>query len=93
MGAVSMALLACAVALTRDTTGHDRYAAARITAADLLIAAGYGEDTPVEYRGANGTVETVSRYGLTVTLMARWAREEVLMAAWNGLTCRHGPCA
>ena len=33
-----MAILACAVALARDTTGHDWYAAARLTAAELLIA-------------------------------------------------------
>ena len=85
-GAVSMAILACAVALARDTTGHDWYAAARLTIADLLIAAGFDEDAPVEYRRADGAVETVSRYGLTVTLEARWAREDILAAAWDGAT-------
>ncbi len=86
MAAVSMAILGGAVVLARDTSGHDWYAAAKVTVAGLLIAAGFGEDTPVEYRRANGTVETVSRYGLTVTLEARWAREDILAAAWNGAT-------
>ena len=49
-GAVSMALLACAVALARDTTGHDWYAAAKLTVADLMTGAGFDEDAPVEYR-------------------------------------------
>ncbi len=44
VGAVSMEIRASAVALARDTTRHDRYAAARITAADLPIAAGFGGD-------------------------------------------------
>ena len=63
-GAVSMAVLACAVALARHTTGHDWYAAARITVADFLIAAGFDEDATVEYRTAEGATETLSRYGL-----------------------------
>ncbi len=86
VGAASMAILACAVALARDTTGHDWYAAVRITTADLLIAVGFDEDAPVEYRRADGSVETVSRFGLTVTLEARWAREDILETAWDGAT-------
>ncbi len=44
LGAVSMALLACAVALAHDTTGHDWYAAYRITVADILIGVGFDEE-------------------------------------------------
>ena len=85
-GAVSMALVACAVALVRDTTGHDWYAAYRITLADVTIGVGFDEDAPVEYRNADGEVESVSRFRLTHRLEARWAREGVLEAAWNGAT-------
>ena len=83
-GAVSMAVLAGAVTLARDTTGHDWYAAARLTAAELLIAIGFDETAPTGYRTAAGAVETVSRYGLTVSLEARWAREDILAAARDG---------
>ena len=85
-GAVSMALLACTVALVRDTTGHDWYAAYKITVADVTIGVGFDEDAPVEYRNADGEVESVSRFRLTHSLEARWAREGILEAAWNGAT-------
>ena len=85
-GAVSMAILACALALARDTTGHDWYAAVRITVADFLIRAGFDADAQVEYRNADGEVEAVSRFGLTHTFEARWARQDILDAAWEGAT-------
>ncbi len=83
-GAVSMAILACVVALARDTTGHDWYAAAKLTVAELLIAAGLDENAPTEYRKADGAVETLSRHDLSYTLEARWAREDILAAVWDG---------
>ncbi|MDD9992025.1 MAG: hypothetical protein OXP75_09490 [Rhodospirillales bacterium] len=85
-GAVSMAVLGCALALARDTTGHDWYAAARITVADVLIGAGFDGGTPVAYRNADGAVETVSRSALTHRFEARWARLDMLEAAWEGAT-------
>ena len=86
MGAVSMALLACTVDLARDTTGHDWYAAAKLTVADLMIGVGFGEDAPIEFRNADGVVETVTRSGLTDRYRVRWAREDILKAAWEGAT-------
>ena len=85
-GAVAMALLACTVALARGTTGHDWYAAFKITVAELMIGVGFEGDTPVEYRNEDGAVESVSRFGLTHTFEARWAREDILEAAWEGAT-------
>lgn len=85
-GAVSMAVLACALSLVRDTTGHDWYAAYKLTVADLMLGAGFGRDTSVEYRNSDGAVETVSRYGLTHTFEARWARKDILKAARDGAT-------
>ena len=59
-GAVSMAIVACAAALARHTAGHDWYTAYRITVADLMIGAGFDKDVQVEYRNAEGVVETVA---------------------------------
>ena len=81
-----MAILACAIVLARETTGHDWYAAAKLTVVDMMIGVGFDEDAPVEFRNADGVVEMVSRYGLTVTFEARWAREDILEAAWEGAT-------
>ena len=81
-----MAILACAVALARDTTGYDWYSAYRITAADLMIGAGFDEDAPVEFRREDGTVETVSRWRLSHDFDARWARDRMLESAWRGAT-------
>ncbi len=36
--ALSMAILACTVSLTRDTTGHDWCAVAKLTVAELVTA-------------------------------------------------------
>jgi len=85
-GAVSMAILGCAVALARDTTGHDWYSAYKLTLAELAVGAGFDGDAPVEYRNADGAVETVSRSALTYRFRVRWAREDILDAAWDGAT-------
>ncbi len=85
-GAVWMGTLACTITLARETDGHDWYAAAKLTAAELLIAVGFDENALTEYRTADGAIETVSRYDLTVKLQARWAREDILTAAWDGAT-------
>ena len=85
-GAVSMAILACTVALARDTTRYQWYAAARITAADLMIAAGFDEDAPIEFRKADGAVEPVSRSHLTFDFDARWARDIIMEGAWKSAT-------
>ena len=85
-GAVSMALFACGAALARDTTGHDWYAAARLTVAGILIGVGFDEDAPVEFRNPDGVVETAARSALTGSYRVRRARERILEAAWEGAT-------
>ena len=86
-GAVSMAILACAVALARDTTGHDWYAAAKITVADLTIGVGFDEDAPVEYRNANGEVD-VAQFGLHG--VAAHAEDAEARGVGTGLLAQHG---
>ncbi len=53
-----------------------------------MIGVGFDEDALVEYRNADGMVETVSRFGLPHTFEARWARKDILETAWNGATPR-----
>ncbi len=55
-GAALMAILARGVTLVRGATGHDWYAAARLTAAELLIAASFDGTAPTEYRTADGVI-------------------------------------
>ena len=86
LGAVSMALFACAVALARDTTGHDWYAAAKLTVAELMIGAGFDKNEPIEFRNENGVVETVARSGLSYRYRVLWARGHILKTAWDGAT-------
>ena len=86
LGAVSMALFACAVALARDTIGHDWYAAAKLTVAELMIGAGFDGDEAIEFRNADGAVETVARSGLTYRYRVWRAREHILETAWDGAT-------
>ncbi len=81
-----VARMAGAGALARDTTGHDWYAAARLTVADLMIGVGFDGDASIEFRNADGVIETVTRSGLTDSYRVRWAREDILKSAWEGAT-------
>ena len=47
-GVVSMAVMACAIALVRDTTGHEWYAAGKLTFTEILIEAGFDDRAPTE---------------------------------------------
>lgn len=83
MGVVSMAILACAVSLARDTTGHDWYAAGKLTLNELLIGIGANDSAPVEYRTSRGEVLTLTRQGLRFNGNALVARGHVLRTARN----------
>ena len=61
IGVVSMAVLACIVALVRDTTGHDWYATGKLILAEVLIELDFDHRTPVEYRTRKGAVVTLAR--------------------------------
>ena len=83
IGVVSMALLACAIALVRDTTGHDWYAAGKLTFTEILIEAGFDDRAPTEYRTADDTVLTLSRDDLKFNGEALLARDHLLRTAVN----------
>ena len=83
-----MALLSSVVALARDTTGHDWYSAAELKVAHQIIAVDFDEDDHVGFRTADGVVETVTRSRLSDKYRVRWARQDILKAAWKSTTLR-----
>ena len=81
VGVALMSALACAVALAWDTTGHDWYAAGKLTLAELLTGLGFDDRAPVEYRTRAGSVVTLTRDGLMYNGDALLARDHVLQTA------------
>ncbi len=64
VGAFPMAVLLPGLAPVRDTAGHDRYAAGKVTAAQAVIASGFDRDAPMQHRTREGETETLTRYGI-----------------------------
>lgn len=78
---VSMSALACAVALARDTTGHDWYASGKLTVADLPIGFLFDDSAPTEYRNWRGEVLSLTHAELRNNADALFARRHVLRTA------------
>ena len=76
--------LACAVALVRDTTGHDWYATGRLIATELMIGIGFDDSVVTEYRDWRGEVTPLTRAELRVNGDARVGRRHVLRTARKG---------
>jgi len=85
LGLVAMTLLMPAVMLARGTTGHDWYAASRLTLEELKLAVGFSEFTPVAYRRAYGDVWNLSRFAFVEFGPPLEARGRILSAAGDGL--------
>ena len=91
-GALMWAVV-CAVAVARDTTGHDWYATGKLTLTELLTGLGFDDRAPVEYRTRAGAMVTLTRDGLMYNGEALLARDHVLrtaakaagIGAWCGL--------
>ena len=90
---VFLSALACAVALVRDTTGHDWYAIGKLTLTELMIGIGFDESARTEYRTSRDEVLSLTRAELTYNgnaLLARWrvlrtARKAAELGACCGL--------
>ncbi len=80
-GVVSMALLACGVALARDTTRHDWYATGKLTLTELVIRIGFDDSAPTEYRTSRGEVVSLTRDDLRYNGNALVARGYLLRTA------------
>ena len=83
VGAVSSALLLPVLALVRDTTGHDWYAADRLTLAQLMLGVGFEPYSVTTYRAANGKVMKITRIGLSVYGEPIRARARILSTVGN----------
>ena len=81
-GVAAATVLAPGVALVRGTTGHDWYAAGKLTAVKAAIAVGFDEFAPVvEYRRRDGRVVRMSRWRMDWYGEALVARERILETA------------
>lgn len=81
-GVAAMTVLAPGIALMRGTTGHDWYAAGKLTAVETARAVGFDRKAPVvEYRRWNGVVVRMSRDDMYWNGEALAARERILETA------------
>ncbi|MDE0380490.1 MAG: hypothetical protein OXI20_14735 [Rhodospirillales bacterium] len=89
-----MAVLVAGIALALGTTGHDWYAAWKLTLTEAMLSVGFSEFGAVEYRTADGESVTVARYRFAHMMHEAWsARRQILslaadravLGAWTGL--------
>ena len=89
-----MAALVTATALVLGTTGHEWYAAWKLTLVEAMLAVGFDQYGTVEYRTAEGASVTVERYRLAYSMVEPWqGRNRILsliadrgvLGAWTGL--------
>ena len=73
-----MAVLLPGLALVRDTTGHDWYAAGKLVLTEAMLAIGFDASAPTEYRAADGSVRRLTRLRFTYTVEAWQARRHIL---------------
>ena len=74
--------LAPGIALVRGTSGHDWYAASKLTAVEAAIAVGFDEFEPVvEYRRRDGRVVRMSRWRMDWNGEALVARDRIVETA------------
>ena len=78
---IFLSALACAVALARDTTGHDWYATGKLTFTELMVAIGFNDSALTEYRDWRGEVEPLTRADMLANGDAMVARGHVLRTA------------
>ncbi len=78
LGIAALTVAVPAVALIRNTTAHDWYAARKVTVADVMIGAGFDRFAQSEYRTADGVTGMVTRYDIFFNGEALWARARIL---------------
>ena len=78
---VFLSALACAVALARDTTGHDWYATGKFALTKLTIGIGFDDNALTEYRDWRGEVQSLTRADMLTNGDARVARAHLLRTA------------
>ena len=78
--AIGMAILAAGIALALGTTGHDWYAAWRLTLVEAMLAAGFDDYGLVEYRTAAGETVSVARYRFAWIMDEAWLARRLILS-------------
>ena len=75
-----MAVLVAGIALALGTTGHDWYAAWRMTLVEAMVTVGFDEYGTVEYRMADGTALTLRRYYIVNRMVEPWQSRRLILS-------------
>ena len=78
-----MVILLPGLALVRDTTGHDWYAAGKLVLTEAMIAIGFDASVLTEYRAADGSVRQITRLRVCYMVEAWQARRHILSTLTN----------
>ena len=90
--AAGMAVLAAGIGLALGTTGHDWYAAWKLTLVETMLTVGFDYYGVVDYRTAAGQIITVERYRFAYVMLEPWlARRKILFLAAD--RAAQGACA
>ena len=85
LGVAAMTLAVPVILLARGTTGHDWYAARKLTTAEVMIAVGFSETTTVALRLADGDTWNIIRAAVAVFPSAVRARQRILGTIGDGV--------
>ncbi len=81
VGALAMAVLLPCLALVRDTTAHDWYAARKLTVTQAMLAVGFDPYKATVYRTPDGATMRINRFALVVYGEPIRARAHILTTA------------
>ena len=80
--AAGMAMLVAGIALALGTTGHDWYAAWKLTLVEAMLGVGFDDYGVIDYRTADGETMSVERYSLAYVMDEAWlARRQMFSLA------------
>ncbi len=85
LGVVAMAMLVAAVLLARNTTGHDWYAAGKLSLHEAMLAVGFSEYKVVAYRADRGDTWNIIRVVLVEHGPLVQARRRILATIGEGV--------
>ena len=79
LSAAAMAMLVTGIALVLGTTGHDWYAAWKLTLVEAMLAVGFDPYETVSYTTADGAAVTVERYRLVYVMHEAWRARGLIL--------------
>ncbi len=85
LGVAAMTLAVPVILLARGTTGHDWYAAGKLTVAEVMLAVGFSEYASVAYRRKSGDTWNISRTVFVEFEPALEARRRILATVGDGV--------